>query len=156
MTKGQVVWPTKEQRNEGLEAIQRYAPHWNATPALLVIKPHLGLIVSVKRIEHDEHYFRLTVLVEEILVAPKEFDQREPLILQCVWNQPYMSLSRDLISAPYNFYLHFGAEGVRQVRKFSTTRKFHLWKGPEMMGMLRYCFSANPDQLKELLKDEIG
>jgi hypothetical protein len=155
-TKLQTVWPTKEERDKGREAVERYAPYWSASEALLIRKPHLGLIVSIKRIEHDEMYFRLTVAVEEIIVAPEKFDPRKPVILQCVWNAPYMSLDADSISAPYNFYLHFGAEGVRLVRKFSTTRMFHAEKPELMLGTLRHCFSSDPAMLKALFKDEIG
>lgn len=159
--KGEVIWPTKEQRDKGLEEIERFAPHWSASQALLIIKPRLGLIVSLKRIDHDERHFGLTVTVEEIMVAPPEFDPQKPLMLRCVWNQPYLSLSAKRISAPYSFYLHFGAEGVRQVREFSITKKFNLIKQTEkhaetILGLLSHCFSMKPDQLERLLKDDIG
>ena len=85
-------------------AIERYAPLWKTSPALLVTKPHLGLIVSLEKIEHDERYFALAFAVEDAIVAPEGFDAQIPIRLNCVWNQPYMSPGADSISAPYSFY----------------------------------------------------
>lgn len=99
--------PTKEQMETGLAEIEQYAAVWNASPALLVIKPHLGLIVSLEDIKHDRRYFALAIAVEEAIVAPEGFDAQVPITLKCVWNQPYMSLSVDSISAPYCFLPSF-------------------------------------------------
>src|SRR5208283_4019734 len=92
-------------------------PLWKANPALLVIKPHHGLIVSLESIEHDERYFALAFAVEEAMVAPEAFDTQIPIKLRRVWNQPYMSLGADCISAPYSFYLHFGARGANSAQR---------------------------------------
>lgn len=109
-----------------LADIERYAPCWKASPAYLVIKPDLGLIVSLENIEHDERYFVLTLAVEEAIVAPEGFDPRIPIKLTCVWNQPYMSLGAHLISAPYSFRLEFGAQGVQRIRESTATSLIDL------------------------------
>jgi hypothetical protein len=146
----QIVWPTKEQMEKGLAEIERYAPLWKASPALLVIKPHLGLIVSLKNIEHDERYFALAIAAEEAIVAPDGFDAQIPIALKCVWNQPYLSLGADSISAPYSFYLHFGAQGVQRAREFSATKCFDkLRSSPMLLGLLRACFEPDFHQLPQ-------
>jgi hypothetical protein len=154
---GQIIWPTKEEREKGLAAIERYAPLWKASPALLVIKPHLGLIVFLENIEHDEHYFALTIAVKETIVAPEGFDAQTPITLRCVWNQPYMSLCPDSISAPYSFYLHFGAQGVQRVRELSATRLFDTASNSRTaLGLLRGCFQPNFQLPAEYSKDKTG
>lgn len=144
MGSAQIVWPTIQQMEEGLVAIKRYEPVWRASPALLVIKPRLGLIVSLKQVEHDERYFVLAIAVQEAIVAPDGFDPHIPVTLRCVWNQPYLSLGVDHISAPYSFYLHFGAQGVQRARDFSATKLFgKLRNSPALLGLLRSCFNSN-------------
>jgi hypothetical protein len=135
----QIVWPTKDQWQKGSAEIEEYAPEWKASPALLVIKPELALIVAVKNIEHDERHFALSVAVEETILAPEGFNEKEPIVLECVWNQPYMSMSATDISAPYSFYLHFGAKGVQRVHEFMATEIFRSL-GNNSMGILRACF----------------
>ena len=153
----QIVWPIKEQMERGLAEIERYAPLWKESPALLVIKPHLGLIVSLENIEHDERYFALAIAVEEAIVAPEGFDTQIPITLKCVWNQPYMSLGADAISAPYSFYLHFGAQGVQRARQFSATRVCDkLRNSPMLLGLLRACFQPDFQLPAEFSKDDIG
>jgi hypothetical protein len=140
----EIVWPTKEQREKRLAEIQRYAPDWRASPALLIIKPHLGVIVSLQSIEHDEHYFALRLAVEETIAAPDDFDPTTPVLLTCVWNQPYLSLSPNGISAPYSFRLHFGAQGVQHVRELSGMKFFAAVKKTELLpGILSACFSPD-------------
>jgi hypothetical protein len=140
----EIVWPTREQMEKGLTQIERYAPLWKASPALLVIKPDHGLIVSLESIEHDRRHFELALVVEEAIVAPEAFDTQILIKLQCVWNQPYMSLGADCISAPYSFYLHFGAHGVQRAREFSKTRAFEkLRNSPLLLGLLGSCFQAD-------------
>jgi hypothetical protein len=112
-----IVWPTREQRGKGLATIEEYAPFWGANPAVLGIKPKHALIVWLREIKHDEHYFQLVLSVEEALVAPRDFDSGKPIALTCVWNQPYLCLNREQITAPYSFYLYFGAAGVQRVRE---------------------------------------
>ncbi len=63
---------------KGLAQIERYAPLWKASPALLVIKPHHGLIVSFESIEHDERHFALAFAVEEAIVAPEASTDKSP------------------------------------------------------------------------------
>lgn len=126
-----------------LAEIERHAPLWKATPALLVIKPHLGLIVSLKNIEHDERYFTLSLAVEETIVAPEGFDAQIPITLKNVWNQPYLSMDPRAISAPYCYYLHFGDEGVQRVRKFGAKLSDKQKNGPFTLGLLRSCFQGN-------------
>ena len=139
----ETVWPTREQAEKGLAQIERYAPLWKASPALLVIKPDHALIVSLESIEHDERHFTLALAVEEAIVAPEAFAQIL-IKLQCVWNQPYMSLGTGCISAPYSFYLHFGAQGVKRAREFSKTMVFEkLRNSPLLLGLLRSCFQAD-------------
>jgi hypothetical protein len=153
----QIVWPTKEEIEKRLAEIERYAPLWKASPALLVIKPDRGLIVSLANIEHDELYFALAIAVEEAIVAPEGFDARIPIMLKCVWNQPYMSLGADCISAPYSFYLHFGAQGVQRAREFSATRFFHNPRNSRMLlGLLRACFHPDFQLPAELSNDDTG
>jgi hypothetical protein len=140
----QIVWPTKEQMEKRLAEIERYSAFWKVSPALLVIKPHLGLIVSLENIKHDERHFALAIAVHEAIVAPKGFDTQTPITLKCVWNQPYMSLGADVISAPYSFCLHFGAEGVQRAREFSKTGFFDkLRDSPILLGILGACFQPD-------------
>jgi hypothetical protein len=153
----QIVWPTKEEVEKGLAKIERYESIWKATPALLVIKPHLGLIVSLENIKHDEHYFALTIAVEKPIVAPEGFDAQNLITLKCVWNQPYISLGADLISAPYSFYLHFGAQGVQRARELSAMKSFDkLRNNPMQLGLLRSCFQSNFQLLTKLCNDDTG
>jgi hypothetical protein len=58
------------------------------------------------------------------------------------WNQPYLSIGRDGISAPYAYYLHFGHEGVERARELHRALPDGL---REMMGprVLRNCFDRN-------------
>jgi hypothetical protein len=147
-----ILKPTREERKKGLADVGRFAPIWKSSPALLLIKPHLGLIVSVESIEKDDTAFTLAIAVEEAIVAPKGFNTRDTIRLQCWWNQPYLHLDAELISAPYNFYLHFGSKGVRQVRQF---RASALFKHPESaeakIGHLRTCFTARSEFFAEIL-----
>lgn len=151
----QIVWPTKEQMEKRLAEIERYAPHWKESPALLVIKPELGLIVSLENIEHDERHFTLTLAVKEAIVAPEGFDAQIPIVLECTWNQPYMSLGADSISAAYCFYLHFGAQGVQRAREVSA-KKLSYKPGctPDLLVRLRDCFDPYMQPPPEGSKDE--
>jgi len=150
----QIIWPTKEQMEKGLAEIERHAPFWKATPALLVIKPHLGVIVSLKNIEHDERHFTLSVAVEETIVAPKGLDAQFPITLKNVWNQPYLSMDSHCISAPYGYYLHFGDEGVQRVRKLSAELSDKQKNGPFTLGLLRGCFQRNLLRSRSSSRDE--
>ena len=136
----QTVWPTKEQIEKGLADIERYAPCWKASPAYLVIKPDLGLIVSLENIEHDERYFVLTLAVEEAIVAPEGFDPQIPIKLTCVWNQLYMSLDAYEIYAPYCFRLQFGEQGVQRIRDFAATSLFDTVSNGPFPERLSSCF----------------
>lgn len=144
-----IVWSTQEQVERGRTAIERYAAGWKASPALLVIKPYLALIVSLKDIQQDERHFALTLVAEQVIVAPKDFDREEPIVLTCVWNQPFMDLHRDLINAPYSFYLHFGAEGVQEVREFTQNERFSRMPPELVMGALRGLFLKYSDGMKD-------
>ena len=91
------------------------------------------------------------------MVAPEAFDTQIPIKLRCVWNQPYMSLSADCISAPYSFYLHFGAHGVQRAREFSATTAFEKMRNsPMLLGLLRACFKAHFQLPAESSKDDTG
>ena len=104
------------------------------------------MIVSVNTIECDRHHFALHVTVDDVTVAPESFDPRRPLILQCAWNQLYMSLGANRISAPYSLNLYFGIEGVQQLREFSTSEVFEALKGSNtILGMLVDAFSPDYD-----------
>ena len=151
----QIVWPTKEEMEKGLAEIERYAPVWTACPALLVIKPHLAMIVSLEKIEYDERFFALAFAVEEEIVAPEGFVAPIPLRLNCVWNQPYMSLGADFISAPYSFCLHFGAQGVQRIRELRAMRVFDkLRDSPLLLGLLRACFEPDFQLPAETSEDD--
>ncbi len=68
-----------------------------------------------------------------------------------------MSLGADSISAPYSFYLHFGAHGVQRAREFSATRVFEkLRNGPMLLGLLRACFRPDFQLPAEFPKDDTG
>jgi hypothetical protein len=137
-----IVWPTKKQMEEGLADLERCLPTWMASPALLVIKPELGLIVSVEQVLHDDTGFELTFRLVEALVAPSDFHPPEPIKLACIWNQPYMSIHPELINAPYSFYLHFGAEGLQRAREMhASLGAAATSKNPMLLGLLRSCFT---------------
>jgi hypothetical protein len=130
---------------EGLAKIEEYLSFWKTNPALLVIKPELGLIVTLQSLEHDKRGFTLICGVEQALVAPPGFETGTPITLDCVWNQPYLSMAVDRISAPYSFYLHFGVEGVPRARALSETFTRHGDTNSErLLGDLRHCFSGRP------------
>jgi hypothetical protein len=143
----QIVWPTRTQREVGLAALSRYLPTWKASPALLVIKPNHALIVSISNHQHDDHGFQLVLAVSEALVAPDNFDISSPIRVGCVWNQPYMSMDAEGISAPYSFSLQFGAEGVQRAREASIElrRELSVAVGTDdynslVLGCLKGCF----------------
>jgi hypothetical protein len=117
-----LVEPTAEEAVKGLADLESCLPYWKESPALLVIKPTLGLIVTVLDSEHDRMGFAIRLAVQERLAAPPAFDLTE-IKVACIWNQPYLSFHRSKISAPYSFYLHFGSEGVARAREL--TRSFH-------------------------------
>ena len=112
-----IIWAAKEEKEQTLAQIERYAPTWKASPAYLVMKPDHGLIVSLQRIEHEDQNFVLVLSVEQSVIAPEGFDPQIPIRLTCPWNQLYMSLCPDEICAPYGFRLQFGAQGVQRIRE---------------------------------------
>jgi hypothetical protein len=139
-----IIWPSKAEMRAGLAKIEEYLPFWKIKPALLVIKPELGLIVTLQSIEHDKNGFTMVCGVEQALVAPPGFDTATPVTLECVWNQPYLSMAGDRISAPYNFYLHFGVEGVQRAKEMSATYfRRGGTDGKRLLGGLRSCFSGS-------------
>jgi hypothetical protein len=97
-----ILLPTKQEMDEGLAEVKRCHPFWKANPAFLVIKPDPGLIVSLQNLVHDDRGFTLTCKVDQTLVAPPDFDENN-ITLSCGWNQPYVSLNDDRISAPCAF-----------------------------------------------------
>lgn len=155
-----IIWPSKSEMRAGLEKIDKYRSFWQTNPALLVIKPQLGLIVTLLSLEHDKRGFTTVCGVEQALVAPPGFDTGIPITVNCVWNQPYLSLSSECISAPYSFYLHFGVEGVRRARALSAA---YIRRGGTdnkmLVGALRSCFSSSlpgrgPEALLGLEEEE--
>jgi hypothetical protein len=157
LPEAQIVFPTKEEMERGLAEIQRYAPMWKANPALLVIKPQLGLIVSLKNIQYDEHSFALTLALEGAVVAPEGFVAPVPLKVTCVWNQPYLFLYPGGIDALYSFNLHFGAQGVQRVRELTAMRFFEkLRDSPMVLGYLRACFQPDFQMPPEMSDDDTG
>ena len=115
------------------------------------------MVVCLDSIKHDERYFALGLAVEEVIVAPEGFEEKVPITLKCVWNHPYMSMGADLISAPYSFYLHFGAQGVQRVRELSATRFFDkLRDSPMALGVLRASFESDIQVPGELSDDDNG
>jgi hypothetical protein len=139
-----IIWPSQADMRDGLTKVEGYLPFWKANPALLVIKPELGLIVTLQSLTHDERGFKLVCGVEQALVAPPGFEATTPIALDCAWNQPYLSLAVDRISAPYCFYLHFGVEGVQRARAFSAIVGVRRGgrAGEMLLGVLRSCFSG--------------
>lgn len=116
----QIVESTEQEVTEGIAKLEACLPHWMRTPALLVIKPELGLIVSVLDSKHDRNGFTLRMAVREELVVFSDFQDTE-INVGLGWNQPYASFDRDQISAPYSFFMHFGAEGVKGAREVVKT-----------------------------------
>jgi hypothetical protein len=140
----QIVWPNKEDMKRGLGTIKRYVFGWKASPALLLIKPHLGVIVSLQELNHDERCFTLILATDAAIVAPADFDPRAPIKLACLWNQPYLSMGRDHIYAPYDFSLFFGVQGVRRVHEWTSKRSFErLRNTPFVLPCLRACFRTD-------------
>ena len=138
-----IVWPTEQEMSEGMATVRKCLPFWRGNPAYLLIKPNLGLIVSLQNFEFDTRYFALTFSVDDVIIEPAGFDRREPMRLEFVWNQPYMWISAEEISAPYHCGLHFGAQGVQNIRKLRATRFFEQLKNtPLLLGFLRGCFDA--------------
>ena len=119
--KATIIWPTEEQAEAGVRKLLKCVPVWEATPALLVEKPHVAAIVYVREVSHDARGFRLIVEMEEVLVAPEGMRDKRALELGCVWNQPYMSFDQSQVHAAYCFSLRFEREGVARVRQ--------LWAG---------------------------
>ena len=122
----EIVGPTEAERQAVLARIHQFAPGWHATPAYLVMKPVYGLIVTLDRIEQDESGFDLILRVEESIIAPANFNPKDPMRLSCGWNQPYLSLGATEIFAAYSFRLLFGAEGVQNVRKVVATAPTYM------------------------------
>src|ERR1700733_5809600 len=106
-----IIWPSKAEMREGLAKIEEYLPFWKTNPALLMMGQELAVIVALRSVEHEKRGLTLICGVEQALVAPPGFEPETPITLDCVWNQPYLSMAGALISAPYHFYLHFGVEG---------------------------------------------
>lgn len=100
-----IISPTQQEAAEGLARLELYIPHWKENPALLIIKPHLAIIVSVTGYEVDDERFRVKLAITEELLVPPEFNCDASLDVDCVWNQPYMSFNQDGIHAPYSFSL---------------------------------------------------
>ena len=136
-----VLKPTREQVDDGLSELQRCIPSWMASPALLVVKPHIGIVVSVQHVAHDDDGFTLSLVVKEALVTPADFEATRPIEVRCAWNQPYMSIDAHCISAPYSFYLHFGVEGVNRAREVSLSFVGKEKNGEILLGYMRACFS---------------
>lgn len=118
-----IVRPKAQEIEKGLARLEKYLPFWKETPGLLVIKPDLGLIVSVLSSTHDNMGFLLRLAVQEKLIAPPDFDLAE-LDVGCGWNQPYVSFNETRLSAPYSFYLHFGSAGVARAHKLGKSPAF--------------------------------
>jgi hypothetical protein len=137
----EIVKPTAVRVNEGPAKLKQYLPVWMRTPALLVLKPTLGLIVAVIGSVENDWGFQLRLKVLERLLAPCEFNESEVKVA-CVWNQPYMDFDEFGISAPYSFYLHFGAEGVDKARKFADKVRNYAGNKERSvpLGLLRACF----------------
>jgi hypothetical protein len=136
-----IVEPTAQQAAEGLAKLQLCFPHWKQTPALLIIKPDVLLIVSATSYESTESGFTVRLATIEKLEAPSDLEL--PNEVGCGWNQPYMSFSTDVISAPYSFSLYFGAEGVaraREVHQILSKERGASDGGLVGVGSLRACF----------------
>jgi hypothetical protein len=129
------IRPTPDEISEGYQTLQKCWPKWIDTPGLLVdSEDTLGLIVSTIEYSHDDLGFVLSLEVREKLVAPSDFDYEECRI-SFGWNQPYLSIGGDGISAPYAYYLHFGHEGVERAREFHRAMPDELREimGPRVM-----------------------
>jgi hypothetical protein len=142
-----IVEPTAEQVEEGLANLNACLPYWKTTPALLVIKPDLGLIVSVLDATHDRMGFSLRLAVHEKLEAPSDFDESE-MKVSCVWNQPYMSFGKSVIWAPYCFSINFGSEGVARARELREQIRAEISYTPDtaeiIVCILRGSFPPEP------------
>jgi hypothetical protein len=146
------ILPTNEEREKSLKKIYECLPFWLAEPAMLIIKPTLGLIVSLQKLEHDDMGYTLTVDILETLYSPENPVLPPSMKLGCFWNQPYLSIARDCLSAPYSFYLHFGREGVQAVRQSNEVlKRKNAPPHASTLGILRFCFrhGFDPDLFSE-------
>ena len=113
-----LIEPTKEEVAEGRATLEDCLPHWRATPALLIVKPTLAIAVKVRSHTEEALGFRLHLEATDLLMAPEEMDLAEFDVF-CGWNQPYVSIDRNELHAPYSFTLHFGVEGVAHARELT-------------------------------------
>jgi hypothetical protein len=138
-----IIEPTQKETKAGLVKLRQCVPVWKVTPALLVEKPDLAVIVSVRDVTHTRTGFRILLDVNEVLMAPVEFGDRCSLELACVWNQPYMSFSDQSVFAPYSFSLQFGREGVARARELCVSLPT-MNEGLKVFlpGLLKSCFGV--------------
>ena len=138
----EIVWPTAEEISEGYANLQTCWPTWKANLGLLVTsEDDLGLVVSAIDYAHDDSGFAVRLAVIERIVTPPDFEEEE-YVVACGWNQPYLSVTPDGISAPYAFYLHFEDAGVERARELN--KHFcEIAGGLPGPRMLRSCFGSD-------------
>ena len=113
-----LIEPTQEEVAEGRRTLEECLSHWRATPALLIVKPTLAIVADVRSHTEEALGFRLHLEATDLLMAPEDMELARFDVF-CGWNQPYVSMNRDELHAPYSFTLHFGAEGVAHARELT-------------------------------------
>jgi hypothetical protein len=154
VVRGTVIWPTEAQANAGLGMLNRCVPIWKTTPALLIMKPQLAAIVSLREVGHTPQGFQLLVGVEDYLVPIERLHETlktGSLRLGCGWNQPYMSFSEKGISAPYSFRLHFEHEGVARIRQLWASLPAERKEKMSVPGPWERCLDITEEKFKILL-----
>jgi hypothetical protein len=146
----ELVWPTAEEVKEGYANLQICWPIWKANLGFMVTsEDDLGLVVSAIDYTHDDFGFAVRLAVIEKIVAPPDFEGHEYEVA-CGWNQPYLSVNPDGISAPYSFYLPFGNAGVERARELNRYLR-EKFGGLSRPRMLRSCFGPRgPEYLARM------
>lgn len=68
-----VIEPAAEEVSQQLAELESCIDYWKQTPALLIIKPELAVVVSVMGFAYDQRGFVLHLGVQRRLVAPPGF-----------------------------------------------------------------------------------
>lgn len=148
----QIIFPTEEEAAEGRAQLEECLAHWRTAPGLLIIKPELAVIVSVRDCSWDDVGFTLQLQTEEPLMAPQS-GVADELKVSCSWNQPYMSFDKDCIAAPYSFVLHFAAGGMALVRQYqSTLLQIAKVDAFANASVFNWCFERNGAEAMERLR----
>lgn len=147
-----MIEPTEAEIANGRANLERCLPHWQATPGLVMIKPHWALIVNCPGGSLSSLGFTLHLRVVERLMGP-EVPDPEYFPVFCGWNQPYASFDSDGVFAPHSFTLCFGSKGVELAREARPLVSL-LESSPGTMGptIYRRCFEPDPTRFLENLR----